>query len=65
MPVIIQDSVHVPFESLLDFEAFSVRVSEQQLDQLARILTAVTARDLRRMQRNLRRVWHRWARAGH
>lgn len=61
IPVIVQDSVHAPFESVLDFEAFSLRVSEQQLDRLAAMLAAVTARDLRRMQRSLRRVWHRFA----
>jgi hypothetical protein len=58
--VIVQDGVHVSFESVLDLQAFSLRVPEQQLDTLPQRLLAVAPKELRRMQRNLRRVWHRW-----
>jgi hypothetical protein len=60
VPIILQDGVHAPLESVLDYAAFSVRVPEQQVDLLPEILAAVPPKELRRMQRNLRRVWHRW-----
>jgi hypothetical protein len=55
--------VHAPFESILEYEAFSLRVPEQQLDDLAQLLAAVPEQELKQMQHNLRQVWHRWVTA--
>lgn len=64
VPVIIQDNVHAPFESILAYEAFSVRVAESQVERLPHILTEISAKELKRLQRNLGRVWHRCAMCG-
>lgn len=59
VPVIVQDDVHAPFESLLDYDGFSIRVTERQVGQLAKILAAVPPKQLQQLQQNLRQVWHR------
>jgi hypothetical protein len=51
----------VSFEPLLDLDAFSLRVPEQQLERLPHILNAVSARELQKMQHDLHKVWIRCA----
>jgi hypothetical protein len=42
IPVIIMDGVHMPFEGVLDYATFSIRVPERHLEQLDTLLRAVT-----------------------
>lgn len=59
VPVIIQDNVHVVFESILDIDQFAIRVAESQIAQLPHILLSVPEDKIFRMQRRMARVWHR------
>ncbi len=61
VPVVIQDNVHMIFESILDWEAFSIRVPEAQIEQLPQLLLAITPERLAAMQAALAKVWHRFA----
>ena len=38
------DGVHMPFEGIMDYAAFSIRVPERDLEQLDTLLRAVTRR---------------------
>ena len=60
----IMDNVHAVFESILDWESFSIRIREDDaaLEALPQLLEAVPPERVAKMQRNLARVWHRWAR---
>lgn len=54
------DDVHAVFESILDYATFSLRIREDQLEQLPQILLAVPEMVFKKMQANLATVWHRW-----
>ncbi len=60
IPVIIMDNVHAVFESILDWDSFSLRVPENMTEHLPLALQLVPPDRLARMQRNLQLVWHRW-----
>lgn len=61
IPVIIQDQVHVAFESLLKFPAFSVRVAQADMPRIPQILMGIRPQRLAKLQSNLKKVWHRFA----
>lgn len=50
------DTVH-PFEELIDYRTFSLRVAERDLSRLKQILLAVPPAHVRAKQLQLRRVW--------
>jgi hypothetical protein len=61
VPVVIQDNVHAPLESILNWKSFSLRVAESEMTDLPRILQAVPPQRLQQLQWNLQKVWHRFA----
>ncbi|KXZ48538.1 hypothetical protein GPECTOR_27g709 [Gonium pectorale] len=67
LPLIIQDRVHTVFETVLDIDSFSIRITEDAVDEhLPRLLKAIAPEQIERMQRKLSLVWHRFAYAhGH
>jgi hypothetical protein len=50
IPVIVQDGVHMPFEEVLPYDNFAVRVSEKELERLPTILAELAA-DTKRLAR--------------
>eukprot|EP00201_Polytomella_parva_P019453 CAMPEP_0175040528 /NCGR_PEP_ID=MMETSP0052_2-20121109/1321_1 /TAXON_ID=51329 ORGANISM="Polytomella parva, Strain SAG 63-3" /NCGR_SAMPLE_ID=MMETSP0052_2 /ASSEMBLY_ACC=CAM_ASM_000194 /LENGTH=539 /DNA_ID=CAMNT_0016302765 /DNA_START=1526 /DNA_END=3145 /DNA_ORIENTATION=+ len=61
IPIIIQDRVHMPFESILDIDSFSVRLSESKVDEhLPHVLLSISDEQVERMQRRLGTVYHRF-----
>ena len=60
IPVILMDGVHMPFETLLNYSAFSVRVPERDVEKLDAILRSIGARTRRRMRAEMRRLWTRF-----
>lgn len=61
LPLIIMDNVHTVFETILDFDAFSVRVKESSIEDIPVILKAIPQDQVKRMQLKLSKVWHRFA----
>jgi len=61
IPVILIDNVHLPFESLLDYDAFALRVPESHVEKLDELLRAVPEERKRRMRIAMRAVWTRFA----
>ena len=57
VPVIIQPNVTQPYEDLLPYEDFSLRISKDSIPQLPQILKAVTDDAVCKMQRALAKVW--------
>ena len=57
VPVIIQPNVTQPFEALLPYASFSIRLEKEDIPQLPQILKAVTDDQVCRMQRNLARYY--------
>jgi hypothetical protein len=61
IPVVIMDRVHAVFESVLDWDLFSVRVAESEVERLPQILASIPEDHVVRMQARLARVAHRFA----
>ncbi|GLI62946.1 hypothetical protein VaNZ11_005800 [Volvox africanus] len=63
VPLVIMDEVHAVFESILDWESFSIRIREDDavLAAVPELLMSISPERLAKMQRNLARVWHRFA----
>ncbi|KAG1665166.1 hypothetical protein FOA52_005547 [Chlamydomonas sp. UWO 241] len=61
IPVVIMDRVHAVFESILDWDLFSVRVAESEVESLPQILAAISDARVRRMQARIGRIWTRFA----
>jgi hypothetical protein len=57
LPVIIADDMELPFEHLLSYRSFSVKIMESQIAQLKEILLAIPDFAIRQMQQQLSRVW--------
>lgn len=55
------DNVHAVYESILDWDQFSVRVREEALPHVPQILESISPDRVAAMQRKLARVWHRFA----
>eukprot|EP00899_Mesostigma_viride_P026830 jgi/Mesvir1/7331/Mv19141-RA.1 len=53
IPVIISDNIDQPFEDLLPYELFSVRVEERRIPDLLDILLAITPEEEQEMHRQL------------
>ena len=60
IPVIVMDNVQMPFESLLNYSAFALRVPESDVERLDEILRSVDTRTRRRMRAEMRRIWVRF-----
>ena len=60
IPVIIMDNVHMPFESVIDYAAFALRVPEKDVERLDTILRAVTPARQRTMREAMAAVWTRF-----
>jgi hypothetical protein len=61
VPVIIMDHTLGPFEALIDYSRFSIRLGEHELHKLVEVLTAVTPGRLAQLQEGLAQAWMRWA----
>ena len=56
LPLIIMDGVHLPFENVLDYSAFSLRVDEADIPRLPAILRAVSPERVAQLRRGLAAV---------
>jgi len=57
VPVIIQDHVHQPYEDVLPYEDFSIRVAKRELPHLIDILRAVSPEELHRLRRGMSKYY--------
>jgi len=62
--VIIMDNVHMPFESLLQYDRFTLRVAEKDVERLDALLRAVPASRREAMRREMAKVWTRFTYVG-
>ena len=60
VPVIVMDGIEMPFENVLDYSSFSIRLTEAQLPQLPHLLRAVPRARVAALQEGLRRVRSRF-----
>ncbi|EFJ04733.1 glycosyltransferase-like protein [Selaginella moellendorffii] len=60
IPVIIQDGIHLPYESLLDYESFTVRVAEDKIPELITILRNISNAEVESKLEAVRGLWQRF-----
>ena len=60
IPVVVQDNILTPWENVLNFSAFGVRLSRRDLPRLPEILRAIPEARVAQMQVALRAVWERF-----
>jgi hypothetical protein len=60
VPVIIMDGIEMPFENVLEYSAFSMRIAEVDVPQLVSILRAVPKARIEQLQAGLARVRSRF-----
>ena len=56
VPVIVMDGILLPFENVLNYSAFSIRIAEADIPELPRILQSVPRERIAELQVNLHRV---------
>jgi hypothetical protein len=60
IPVIIQDGVQLPYENVLDYEAFALRIPESRITRIPAVLRNVPPGVVKMMQASLAKVWYRF-----
>lgn len=60
IPVVVQDGILTPWETVLDFASFAVRLPRASLPELPEILRAIPEERIVRMQDALAKVWERF-----
>ena len=61
IPVILQDGVHTPWESVLDAQSYSIRVPRHRMHTLLEMLRSVPPAKITAMQAALRSAWPRFS----
>ncbi|CAM6123952.1 unnamed protein product [Calypogeia fissa] len=60
IPVIIQDGIDLPFENVLDYSKFAVRIAEEQLPLMVHILRSIPEEKVDEMQSVVQTIWQRF-----
>ena len=60
IPVVIQDAILTPWENVLNFSAYAVRIPRARMHELPEILRKIPDARVRQMQDALARVWERF-----
>lgn len=61
IPVIVADHIEMPFEDVIDYRSFTVKILESQVLQLKDILLSIPKSEIRRKQAVLSQIWRRFA----
>ena len=64
IPVLIMPGIHAQLEDVIDISRYAVRVARHELPDLLDRLRAISPREVRRMQAELRAVWERYTYSG-
>ena len=60
IPAVIMDGVHAVYESIFSWEKFSIRIKENEIDQVPEILSSISNEKIREMQKAVRRIGGRF-----
>ncbi|KAK1288944.1 putative glucuronoxylan glucuronosyltransferase F8H [Acorus calamus] len=60
IPVIIQDGIFLPYENVIDYKSFAVRIKEEEIQQLVQILQGFNQTQIEFMLSNVRNIWQRF-----
>ncbi|KAK4798590.1 hypothetical protein SAY86_030916 [Trapa natans] len=60
IPVVIQDGIYLPYENMLNYESFAVRISEDDIPNLVKILRSFNEMEVRFKLANVQKIWQRF-----
>lgn len=60
IPVVIQDGIFLPFENMLNYESFAVRIREDEIPNLIKILRGMNETEIEFKLENVRKIWQRF-----
>ncbi|GFP89678.1 probable glucuronosyltransferase gut1 [Phtheirospermum japonicum] len=60
IPVVIQDGIYLPYENVLNYESFAVRIREDEIPNLIKILRSINETEVEFKLANVKKVWHRF-----
>ncbi|XP_019702482.1 uncharacterized protein [Elaeis guineensis] len=60
IPVIIQDGIFLPYENVLNYKSFAVRIQEDDIPNLIKILQGINETEIEFMLANVRQIWQRF-----
>ncbi|KAL3637263.1 hypothetical protein CASFOL_019562 [Castilleja foliolosa] len=60
VPVVIQDGIYLPYENVLNYESFAVRIREDEIPNLINILRSINKTEVEFKLANVKKVWHRF-----
>uniref|UniRef100_A0A1J3DH65 Putative glucuronoxylan glucuronosyltransferase F8H n=1 Tax=Noccaea caerulescens TaxID=107243 RepID=A0A1J3DH65_NOCCA len=60
VPVIIQDGIYLPYENMLNYESFAVRVSEDDIPNLINTLRGFNETEIQFRLANVKKIWQRF-----
>ncbi|KAK0596596.1 hypothetical protein LWI29_017159 [Acer saccharum] len=60
IPVIIQDGIFLPYENVLNYESFAVRIREDEIPNLINILREFNETEIQFRLANVQKIWQRF-----
>ncbi|TXG70461.1 hypothetical protein EZV62_005396 [Acer yangbiense] len=60
IPVIIQDGIFLPYENVLNYESFAVRIREDEIPNLINILLEFNETEIQFRLANVQKIWQRF-----
>ncbi|OWM67216.1 hypothetical protein CDL15_Pgr000668 [Punica granatum] len=60
IPVVIQDGIYLPYENVLNYESFAVRIQEDEIPNMIKILRGLNETEVRFKLANVQRIWQRF-----
>ncbi|KAH9302074.1 hypothetical protein KI387_013657, partial [Taxus chinensis] len=60
IPVIIQDGIQLPYENVLYYDSFAVRIAEDDIPSLIQILRGINETELEFKLANVQKIWQRF-----
>lgn len=60
IPVVIQDGIYLPYENVLNYESFAVRIGEDEIPQLMKILRGFNETEIKFRLANVQKIWQRF-----
>ncbi|KAH6772808.1 exostosin family protein [Perilla frutescens var. hirtella] len=60
IPVVIQDGIYLPYENVLNYDSFAVRIREDEIPNLMNILRSINEAEVEFRLANVRKIWQRF-----
>ncbi|GAB2266985.1 hypothetical protein Dimus_001971 [Dionaea muscipula] len=60
IPVVIQDGIYLPYENVLNYESFAVRIHEDEIPNMIKILRGFNETEVEFKLSNVKKIWQRF-----